>query len=47
MIGERVVFVWCMCGVWLVWMDVSWVVCVVCIAIVFYIYIYIYIYIGL
>ena len=31
-----------MCGVWLVWVDVSWVVFVVGIAIVFYIYKYIY-----
>ena len=37
MIGERVVFVWCMCGVWLVRMDVYWAVFVVCIANVFYI----------
>ena len=45
MIGVRVVYGWCMCGVLLVWMDVSWAVLVVCIANDIYIHIYIYIYI--
>ena len=31
MIAVGVVYVWCMCGELLVWMDVSWVVLVVCI----------------
>ena len=34
MFGARVVHAWCMCGVLLVWMDVSWAVFVVCAVVV-------------
>ena len=39
MIAVRVVYVWCMCGVLLVWMGVSWVVFVVCIVAVWYMFV--------
>ena len=34
MFGVRVVYAWCMCGVLLEWMDVSWAVSVVCTVVV-------------
>ena len=41
MIGVRAAYVWCMCGVLLVWRDVSWAVFVACIAALCYMLAYV------